>query len=172
MLRYKRWTFEAWYQSECTNIPSLASCLAWYHLETTLGNEIIRYPMHASFSFHHSNLQLAYTTQAWNLNLKLVPCKQTHEMHIQMQQSSLWACPPTCVLKILIDPLTFSYLSSYVKVLPLCHLITIFVHYFSPFVINDHKGSILDRLRLSMSINRVRINFPNFVQSRTLAKVI
>jgi hypothetical protein len=27
------------------------------------------------------------------------------------------------------------------------------VHYFSPFVINDHKGSILDRLRLSMSIN-------------------
>jgi hypothetical protein len=27
------------------------------------------------------------------------------------------------------------------------------VHYFSPFVINNHKGSILDRLRLSMSIN-------------------
>ena len=25
MLRYKRWTFEAWYQSECTIIPSLAS---------------------------------------------------------------------------------------------------------------------------------------------------
>ena len=69
MLRYKRWTFKAWYQSECTIIPSLASWLAWHHLKT-LGNEIIRYPMHASFSFHHSNLQLAYTTQAWMLKFK------------------------------------------------------------------------------------------------------
>ena len=69
MLRCKRWTFEAWYQSECTIIPSLAPWLAWYHLET-LGNEIIRYPMHASFSFHHSNLQLAYSTQAWILKFK------------------------------------------------------------------------------------------------------
>ena len=34
MLRYRRRTFEAWYQSECTNIPSLAPWLAWYHLET------------------------------------------------------------------------------------------------------------------------------------------
>ena len=54
--------------------------------------------------------------------------------------------PPTCVLKILIDPLTFSYLSPYVKVLPLCHL-TLSLCNFSPFVINDHKGPILDRLR-------------------------
>jgi hypothetical protein len=26
--------------------------------------------MHAGSLFHHSNLQLAYTTQAWNFNLK------------------------------------------------------------------------------------------------------
>jgi hypothetical protein len=43
------------------------------------------------------------------------------------------------------------------------------VHYFFSFVINDHNDSILDSLRLSMSINRVRIIFPNLVQSRTLA---
>ena len=60
--------------------------------------------MHASFSFHQSNLQLAYTTQAWNFNLKLVPCKQAHEMHIQMHQSSLWACSPTYVLKFYLIP--------------------------------------------------------------------
>ena len=34
MLRYKRWTFEALYQSECTIIPSLAPRLALNHLET------------------------------------------------------------------------------------------------------------------------------------------
>jgi hypothetical protein len=46
-------------------------------------------PMHASFSFHQSILQLAYTTQAWIWNLKLIPCKQTYAMHIQIQQTSL-----------------------------------------------------------------------------------
>ena len=79
--------------------------------------------------------------------------------------------PPTCVLKILIDPLTFSYLSPYVKVLLLCHL-TLSLCNFSPFFINDHKVLILDRLRLSMSINGARIIFPNLVQSRALAKDI
>ena len=43
---------------------------------------------------------------------------------------------------------------------------------FSPFVINDHKGLILHRLILSMSINGVRIIFLYLVQSRTLAKDI
>ena len=119
--------------------------------------------MHASFSFHQSNQQLAYTTQAWNFNLKLVLCKQTYEMLIQMHQLSLWVCFPYLCAQILIDPLTSIFL-------PLCYLFTIFVHYFSPFVINDHKGSILDRLRLSMSINGVRIVFPNSVQSRYLPK--
>jgi hypothetical protein len=54
----------------------------------------------------------------------------------------------------------------------LCYIFTIFVHYFSPFVINDNKGSILDSLRLSMSINGVRIIILNLVQSRTLTKDI
>jgi hypothetical protein len=52
--------------------------------------------------------------------------------------------PPTCVLKILIDPHTLTYLSPYVKVLPLS-LISLF---FSLFVINDHKGSILDGVKI------------------------
>ena len=60
MLRYKRWTFEAWYQSECTNIPSLAPWLAQYHLETILGNE-----SYLVISFHYSILQLTFITQAW-----------------------------------------------------------------------------------------------------------
>ena len=57
--------------------------------------------------------------------LKLVPCKQIYEMHIQMQHTSLWASPPTCVLKILIDlfPLSYiSYLSPYVKYSPITHI--------------------------------------------------
>ena len=65
--------------------------------------------------------------------LKLVPCKQTYEMHIQMHHTSELA-PPTCVLKILIDPFPLSYLSPYVKFSPyhlyifICYLFTILVH--------------------------------------------
>jgi hypothetical protein len=63
-------------------------------------------------------------------------------------------------------------ISPYVKVLSFCHLFLSLCTNFFAFVINDHKGSILDRLRLSMSINRVRIIFPNWIQSRMLAKHI
>ena len=31
---------------------------------------LVTLPMHASFLFYHSNLQLAYTTQAWILKFK------------------------------------------------------------------------------------------------------
>ena len=98
--------------------------------------------MHASFSFHHSNLQLAYTTQAWNLNLKLVPCKQTYVMHIQMQHTSLWAC------SLYLCASNFNW-SPYNVILFVCSpYLTIFVNYFSPFGIKYHKRSaqILDRL--------------------------
>ena len=128
--------------------------------------------MHAIFSFHQSNLELAYTTQAWNFNLKLVPCKQIYEMHIQMHQSSLWACFPYLCAQNFNWSLSFVISLPLCQSSPLCYLFTIFVHYFSPFVINDHKGSILVRLRLSMSINGVRIIFPNLVQSRLPAKDI
>ena len=40
------------------------------------------HPMHASFLFHQSILQLANIAQAWNFNLKLMTRKQTYEMHI------------------------------------------------------------------------------------------
>jgi hypothetical protein len=72
------------------------------------------------------------------------------------------------VLKILIDPLTLSYLSPYVKVLPLS-LISLFL---SSFVINDHKDSILDEVKI-INVNQWgEDNFLKLVQSRTLAKDI
>ena len=83
--------------------------------------------------------------------------------------------PPTCVLKILIDPLTLSYFSPYVKVLPLVITsppITLYLCFSPPLSLMTTKGLILDRLRLSMSINGVSIILPNLVQSSTLAKDI
>jgi hypothetical protein len=37
--------------------------------------------MHASFSFHHSTLQLAYTTQACQLNLNLTNASKLMRVH-------------------------------------------------------------------------------------------
>ena len=111
-------------------------------------------------SIHHTSMDI--------LNLELMPCKQTYEMH----HTSSWACSPYLYAQ------NFNWSPSFVislplcQILPLCCLFTIFVHYFSPFVINDHKGLILNRLRLSISINGVRIISPNLVQSRSLAKDI
>ena len=72
-------------------------------------------------------------------------CEFTFKCIIQVHElAPLYLCA-----QILIDPFPLSYLSPYVKVLPfyLCFSPNLmFVHYFSPFVINDHKGSILDRL--------------------------
>ena len=58
--------------------------------------------------------------------------------------------PPTCVLKVSIDPFPFIISLLLCQVLPLSLVSLflapftifslIFVHYFSPFVINDHKG--------------------------------
>ena len=75
-------------------------------------------------------------------------------MHIQMHQTSSWACSPTCVLKILIDPFPLSYiLSPYViyqnifmflslyDISPSFLLYLLLSLFLSPFVINDHKGS-------------------------------
>ena len=76
--------------------------------------------------------------------------------------------PPTCVLKILIDSLPFIFL-------PLCQVLSLcpyLCEFLLPFVINDHKGSILERLRLPMSNDGVRIIFSNLVQYRTFVKGI
>ena len=71
--------------------------------------------MHASFSFHQSNLQLAYTTQACILNLNFSNACNHMWMHIQMHHTSSWACYPYLCAQILIfnliDPLPLSYLS-------------------------------------------------------------
>ena len=84
-----------------------------------------------------------------------MPYKQTYEMHIQMHQSSLCA-------QILIDALTLLYFFLYVKVLPLVITsppITLYLCFSPPLSLMTTKGLILDRLRLSMSINGVRIIF-------------
>ena len=119
-------------------------------------------------SFHHLILQLSYTTQAWILKFKTCAMQAKHmKCTFKCINQVYELAPPTWVLNFELLPL-LCHLSPYVKVLPLS-LISLFL---SPFVINDHKGSILDRLRLSMSINGVRIIFPNLVQSIILAKDI
>ena len=146
---------------------------------------VTRLPMHASFLFHHSNLQLAYTTQAWILKFKNLchaskHMKCTFKYTIQVYELA----PPTCVLKILIDPLPLSYLSPCVNfsicphLLSFHYLCTLFLfsyvnfHYFSsyhlylcfslPLSSMTTKAQNVDRLRLSMSINGVRIIFPKY----------
>ena len=57
------------------------------------------------FVFHHSNLQLAYTTQAWISKFKTCAMQAKHmkcaiKCTIQVHELA----PPTCVLKILVDP--------------------------------------------------------------------
>ena len=136
-------------------IPSLAPWLAFYHLETyfekiPLVKNSLEKESYIVISSHHLILQLSYTTQAWILKFKTCAMQAKHmkctfKCTIQVHE----LVPPTCVLKILIDSFPLSYRSSYVKFSPyhlylnfspLWCLFTIFMHYFSPFVINDHKG--------------------------------
>ena len=129
------------------------------------------HPMHASFLFHQSDLQLVYTAQALIFNLKTCA-----------MQAYIWNAHSNATYKFIsllhllvcsnLNWSLLSYLSPYVKFSLSCFSPPIFMNYFSPFVINDHKGSILDRLRLSMSINGVMIIFSNLVQSRIFAKYI
>ena len=91
----------------------------WKHLEMKSLDKL----MHARFLFHHSNLQLAYTTQAWNFKFIKNQChaskhmKCTFKCTIQVHELA----PPTVCSKFLIDSFPLSYLSPYVK--------------FSPFVV-------------------------------------
>ena len=125
--------------------------------------------MHASFLFYHSNLQLAYTTQAWILEFKTCGM-QTNIFKCIHQVYEL--APPTCVLKILIDPLLFhisSPMSIYPPLLSFHYLCTIFSPSLSSMTT---KVQNVDSLRSSMSINGVRIIFSNLVQTRLVAKDI
>ena len=124
-------------------------------IKNLLGNE-----SYLVISFHHSILQLAYITQAWIFwILELVPCKQTYEMHIQMHPPSLWACSPYLCAQNFNWSLTLSYLSPYVNfsisppLLSFHYLCTLFL----PLCHQWPQRFTLDRLRLSMSINGVRI---------------
>ena len=81
-------------------------------------------------SIHHTSIDIEIKMYAMQANI----CKCTFKFTIQVYELA----PPICMLKILIDPLPLSYIIS--PPLFLCCLLTIFVHYFSPFVINNHKG--------------------------------
>ena len=105
-------------------------------------------------SFHHSILQLTFITQAWMFKFKTYAIQATHmkctyKCTIQVYELA----PPTCVLKILVDPFPLSYLSLYViyqdifmflsfyDISPPVSLSLLLSLFLSPFVINDHKGS-------------------------------
>ena len=150
---------------------------------------LVNKPMHARFSFHHSSLQLSFITQAWIFKLKLVLCKQTYEMHIQMHHTSLWACSPYLCAQNFNWSLSFVISLPLCQVLPLCclfhYLRTLISLFFSPctnitniFVFLPLCHQWPQRFKmwigwdLSMSMNEVRINFPNLIQSRSFVKDI
>ena len=87
-------------------------------------------------SIHHTSMDI--------LNLELMPCKQTYEMHIQMHHTSSWACSPYLCAQNFNWSLFFSLFSPYVSpfmiFLPLFYYFLLLSLFLSPFVINDHKG--------------------------------
>ena len=116
--------------------------------------------MHASFLFHHPNLQLAYTTQAWILKFKNLchaskHVKCTFKCTIQVHELA----PPTCVLKVLIDPFPLSYYS-YVKFSP-CINITIIslplFHYLCTLISPPLSSMTTKVQRVGNTICRVEI---------------
>ena len=124
------------------------------------------------FLFYHSNLQLAYTTQAWILKFKTCAMQAKHmkctfKCTIQVHELA----PPTCVLKILVDPFPlfisliyqdiFMFLSLY-DISPPFSLFLLLSLFLSPFVINDHIGSKCRQVE-SMNANKWGENhFPKF----------
>ena len=106
------------------------------------------------------------------LNLELMPCKQTYEMHIQMHHTSSWAC------SLYLCAQNFNWSPSFVISLPLCQGLPFVVFWLSLYTISPPlslmttKVQNVDSLRLSMSINGVRIIFPNMIQTRLFTKDI
>jgi hypothetical protein len=89
-----------------------------------------------------------------SIEFKFDKCKQAYENAHSNASYKFMSLLPLLVCS------NFNWSPYFVIFLPLCHLFTIFVHYFSLFIINDYKGSILDSLRLSMSINGGENHFP------------
>ena len=99
---------------------------------------LVNKPMHARYSFHQSSLQLSFITQAWIFKLKLVLCKQTYEMHIQMHHTSLWACSPYLCAQNFNWSLSFVISLRYFKFSPYYLYL-----YFSPPLLSFHYLSTL-----------------------------
>ena len=130
-----------------------------------------------TYNIHHTSMD----NWIYNLCHASKHMKCTFKCIIQVHELA----PPTYVLKILIDPIPLSYLSPYhlylyffPPLLSFYYLSTLFLPltlislFFPPLSSMAIKVQNVDRLRLSMPINGVRIIFPNFIQSRSFAKDI
>ena len=78
-------------------VRSILEARVFHNIDTSL----VTQPMHASFSFHHLNLQLAYTTQAWNFKIKKNLCHASKHMKCTFKciNQVYELAPHTCVLK-------------------------------------------------------------------------
>ena len=122
-----------------------------------LGNEIIRYPMHASFSLYHSNLQLAYTTQAWILKFKTcVMQANIRNAHSNAPYKFMSLLPLLVCSKFQLIPFLLSYLSSYVKFSPLCCLFT----YLSALSLSPLSLMSLFHLHLCLCFTYIFVSLP------------
>ena len=130
--------------------------------------------MHASFLFHHSNLQLAYTTQACISNLKLMQCKQAHEYaQNKCKQPSSWACSPYLCASLCPRILILLHSS---MLLPLCpcptstsphDALTYLCSNFSPFVINFHKRCASFDTKDCIGVDGWHLNLAFFMDTTT-----
>ena len=99
-----------------------------------LGNNTWKWKLSSDFissfnlttSMHHTSMDI--------LNLKLVPCKQTYEMHIQMHHTCSWACSPYLCAQYFNWSLSFVIFLLLCQVLPLS-LVSLFLF---PFVLSFH----------------------------------
>ena len=84
--------------------------------------------MHARFSFHHSNLQLAYTTQAWILKFKTCAMQANiWNAHLNATYKFMSLLPPTCVHFLLI-PLQCHFIYLLLLSYYLCEFLSPFVN--------------------------------------------
>ena len=169
----------------CTILSTMVSFIPLGNIlwKDTTCKHLLENESYLMISFHHSILQLAYTTQAWILKFKTC-AMQTNiwNAHSNAPYKFMSLLPPTCVLKNLIDPFPLSYFSPYVKFspyhlyfyfFPLCVVFSLSLCTISPPLSSmTTKVQNVDKLRLSMSINGMRIIFPNLIQFKILVKDI
>ena len=102
-------------------------------------------------SIHHTSMDI--------INMELMPCKQTYEMHVQMHHTSSWACSPYLCAQ------NFSWSLSFVISLPLCHIsrylyVSPLCHYFYYYLcfsppLSSMTTKVLNRITCRVEIINV-----------------